>query len=69
MRIYSQDRDGISQRKMHHTNNEKQETTHDGRNETTKSRKNKNTQTKGNVQKLGNIGSRHHQTSGDERKN
>ena len=42
--------------------------THDGRNETTKSRKIKNAHGEGNIQILGNIGSRHYQISGDERK-
>ena len=42
---------------------------HDRRNQTTKSRKNQNAKRKGNEQILGNIGSWHHQTSGDERKN
>ena len=50
---------------MRHANNEKRKTTHDGRDGTRKSIKN---QRKGNVQILGNIGSRHHQTSVDEKK-
>ena len=41
----------------------------DGRNRTTKSRKNLIIWRKGNLQILGNIGSGHHQTSGNERKN
>ena len=40
-----------------------------GRNRTTKSRKNQKARRKGNLQVLGNIGSGHSQTSGDERKN
>ena len=32
-------------------------------------KKNQNTRKKGNLQTLGNIGSEHHQTSGEERKN
>ena len=67
--IYSDNRDGIWQRKMYHANNEKQKTTNDERNKTTKSRKNQNIQREGNIQMLGNIGSGHHQISGDERKN
>ena len=49
-------------------NNEKRETTHDERNGTTKSRRNKNARKKGNLKILRNIGSRHHQTRGYERK-
>ena len=51
--------------------NEKQETTHDVRNKTTTARKNQNARRKGNlqIQIQGNIGSGHHQTRGDERKN
>ena len=37
--------------------------------EVPKSRKNKNAWRNGNLQILGNIGSRHHQTNRDERKN
>ena len=48
--------------------NEKWEMTHDRRNQTAKSRKNKYALRKGNLQILGNIGSWHHQTSGNERK-
>ena len=51
---------------MRHASNEKREMTHNGRNGTTKSRKNPNTRRKGNL--LGNIGSGHYQTIGDERK-
>ena len=36
------------------------------RNRTAKLRKNQNTQRKGNLQVLGSVGSRHHQTSEDE---
>ena len=54
---------------MYHAYNEKRKTTKDGRNRSTKSRKNQNAQRKGNLQILGNIGSRHHQISGDEGKN
>ena len=38
-------------------------------NRTTKSIKIQNAQKKGNLQVLGNIGSGHHHTSGDDRKN
>ena len=44
---------------MRHDNNEKCKTTKDERNRTTKSRKNQNARRKGNLQVLGNIGSRH----------
>ena len=54
---------------MCHANNEKWKTTNDGRNRTTNSRKHQNAQEKGNLQKLGNIESRHHQTCRDERNN
>ena len=40
-----------------------------GRNRTIKSRKNQKALKKGNLQVFGNIGSRHHQISRDERKN
>ena len=46
---------------MCHANKEKQEMTYDRR-------KNQNARRKGNLLILGNIGSRHHQTSGDKRK-
>ena len=55
-------------RKIRHAYNEKRETTHNGRNKTTKSGENQNARGKGNLQILGNIGSRHHQIGGDERK-
>ena len=61
--------DGIWHGKMWYASNEKQQTTPDGPNGTTKSRKNQNTRRKGNLQILRDIGSWHHQTSGDERKN
>ena len=54
---------------MRHANYEKQETIYDGGNRTTKSRQNQNAHGKENLQILGNVGSGHHQTSGDERKN
>ena len=54
---------------MFHANNEKQKTTNDGRSRTTKSIKNQNAQRKENLEIIGNTGSRHHQTCGDERKN
>ena len=55
---------------MRYAINEKLETTPDRWNRTSKSKKkNQNTRRKGNVQIPGNIGSWHHQTSGDERKN
>ena len=50
---------------MCHASNEKWEKTLDGRNGTTKCRKKSERSEK---RKVGNIGSRHHQTSGDERK-
>ena len=53
---------------MYHANNEEPETTHDGRNRTTKSRKNQSARRKENLQIIGNIENRYHQTSGDERK-
>ena len=53
---------------MHHGNYENWEITQCWRNGTTKSKKNLNTRRKGNVQILGNIINRHHQTRGDERK-
>ena len=61
--------DRIWHRDMRHANYEKRETTHDGKNKTTLSRKNRNAQRKEHLQILGNIGSGHHQTRGDERKN
>ena len=60
--------DGIWHRKMCHANKEQRKTINDGRNRTTKSRKNQNSQRKVNLQILGDIGSGHHQTCGDERK-
>ena len=54
---------------MRHVHNEKWKKTNNGRNRTAKSRKNQNTWRKGKLQLLGNIGSEHHQTSEDERKN
>ena len=62
-------RDGIWHRKICHADNKKRETTINGRNRTTKSRKNQNAQRKENLQILGNIGSTHHQTRVDIRKN
>ena len=53
---------------MCHANNKKRETTNDEKKRTKKSRKNQNTQRKENLQVLENIGSGHHQTSGDKRK-
>ena len=53
---------------MCHANNEKWKKTNNGRNRTTKSGKNQNDQRKGNLQVIGNIGSGHYRTSGDERK-
>ena len=61
-------RDGIWHRKMCHANNKKRETKYDRRNSTTKSRINQNVRRK-KLQVFGNIGSGHHQTSRDERKN
>ena len=65
--IQSGCRDRIIHRKMCHANNEKQKTTNNGWNRSNKSRKNQNALRKGNLQMLGNIGSGHHQISGDER--
>ena len=48
--------------------NEKGKTTNNGRNETIKLKIKKNAQRKGNLQMNENIGSGHHQTSGEERK-
>ena len=61
-------RDKIYQRKMRHASIKKQETTLDRRNRTNKSRKNQNAKRRGNLQILLNIGSWHHQTSGDKKK-
>ena len=47
----------------------KEENINNGRNTTAKSRKNQKARRKENLQILGNIGSWHRQTSGDERKN
>ena len=55
-------------RKICPVSKEKRQTTPGRRNGTTKSRKHKNVRRKGNLQILGNLRSRHHQTSGDERK-
>ena len=55
-------------RKMCLSHNEKGEKTNNGRNRTTKSRKSQNARRKGNLQVLGDIGSRHHQTNGEEEK-
>ena len=60
--------DGIRHRKMHRAINEKREMTH-GRNGTSKSRKIRNLRKKEKILILGNIGSGHHQTTRDERKN
>ena len=54
---------------MYHVNNEKPKTIFHWRNRTTKLRKDQNSRRKGNLQILGNFGSGHHQTNGDERKN
>ena len=54
---------------MCQSNNVKRETTYDGGNRTTKSRNNQNTRRKRKLQILGNTGSKHHQTTGDQRKN
>ena len=56
-------------RKMGHSNNENQKITNEGRNRTTKSRKIQNASRKENLKELRKIGSGHHQTSRDERKN
>ena len=51
---------------MCHANDEKRKETNDRKNRTAKLRKNQNVRKKGNLQVLGNIGSRNHQASGDE---
>ena len=61
-------RNGIWHRKRRRASNEKWQTTHDRRSRTTKSNRIQNARGKGNVQILWDIGSRHHQTSGNERK-
>ena len=53
---------------MCHANNKKRIKPNNGRNRIAKSRKNKNVWRNGKLLVLGNIGSRHHQTSKDERK-
>ena len=60
--------DEIWHRKMYYAHNEKLKKTNDVMNRTTKSRKNENFRRNGNLQILGNIGSGHDQTKGDERK-
>ena len=67
--IQSGDRNGIWLGEKCHAYNKKQGKTNNGRNRTAKSRPNQNTWRKGNLQVLGNIGSGHSQTSGDERIN
>ena len=62
-------RNGIRHRKMYQADNEKWKKTNNRRNKTTKSRKNQDTWKKWKLQVCGNIGSKHHQKSGDERKN
>ena len=54
---------------MHHASNEKWQVTHDRRSRTTKSSSNQNARRKGNLQILGNIGSWHHRTNRNQRKN
>ena len=66
--ICSRYRNGVRHRKMHHASNEKWQTAHNGRSQTTKSSSQQNTQRRGNLQILGNIGSWHYQTTGNERK-
>ena len=53
---------------MWHANNETWKKTNNGRIRIDRSRMNQNAWSKGNIQLLGNIGSGHHQISGDERK-
>ena len=67
--IQSGHRNGILHWKICLANNEKWIGTNKGRNRTIKSRKNHNACRKENLQVLGNIGSGHHQISGNERKN
>ena len=61
-------RNGIWYRKICHDNNEKRKKINTGRNRTTKSREHQNSWHEGNLPVLRNIGSRNHQTSGDENK-
>ena len=51
-----------------HAYNEKWEKANNRRNKTAKLEKNQNTRREGKLQVLGNIRSRHHQTSSNERK-
>ena len=53
---------------MCHANNVKRKTINDGSERTTKSTKNQNARRKGNLQVLGNIGSRHYLKIRHERK-
>ena len=62
-------KNGNWHRKMCYTYNENKKKMNNRRNRTTKSRKNQNIWRKGKLLVLRNIGSGHHQTSGDERKN
>ena len=65
IRLYSQD---IGMEYIY-TNNEKWKKINNGRNRTAKLRKNKNNWRKESLKVLSNIGSEHHQTRRDERKN
>ena len=70
VRIYSQDigmEFGIE--KCTYVINEKWQMTHNGRSQTIKSNSHQNAQRKGNLKILEDIGSWHHQTTGNERKN
>ena len=69
IRIYSQDILREFGMEKSHANYRKRKKTIDRRNKSTKSRKNQNGPRKVNLEVFCNIGSRHHQTSGDKRKN
>ena len=66
--IQSGYRNGIWHRKMGQASNKKRLTKPDGRNRTTKSKQDLNAQRNGNLEILGHFGSRHHQTSVNEKK-
>ena len=61
----SEDIDGILLKEMYHANNEKWKTAND---RITETNNNQNAQRKENLQILGNIGSEHHQTRGNKKK-
>ena len=64
--IKSGHRDGIWHIKICPANNQKRKKANNGSNRIAKSKKNQKIQRKGNLQVLGNIRSRHNQTSGNE---